>query len=127
MKKSPSAVDRYIGARVRARRVQIGVSQERLGDALGITFQQIQKYEKGANRMGASRLQQAATALGVPVSHFYDGAPDGQGMALAEAPQASYTPVLTTEEAALLAAFRRVNDQTVRKRMLQLVEAMAAE
>jgi transcriptional regulator with XRE-family HTH domain len=127
MKKSPSAVDRYIGARVRARRVQIGVSQERLGDALGITFQQIQKYEKGANRMGASRLQQAATALGVPVSHFYDGAPDAQGMALAEAPQAAYTPAVTTEEAALLAAFRRVSDSTVRKRMLLLIEAMAAE
>jgi transcriptional regulator with XRE-family HTH domain len=127
MKKSPSAVDRHIGARVRARRVQVGLSQEKLGDALGITFQQIQKYEKGANRMGASRLQQAATALGVPVGHFYDGAPGAIMGGFIDHPPPIVQDPLTQEEAALLTAFRRLTDSKLRRRVQQLVEAMAEE
>lgn len=75
MQKSPSPVDRYVGSRVKMRRMLISMSQEKLGDALGITFQQVQKYERGTNRIGASRLHRIAQILGVPVTFFYEGAP----------------------------------------------------
>jgi transcriptional regulator with XRE-family HTH domain len=74
-KKKPNATDIHVGARVRMRRMQLGMSQEKLGDAVSVTFQQVQKYEKGANRMGSSRLQQFSDVLGVPVAWFFDGAP----------------------------------------------------
>ena len=78
-KKAPNPTDKHVGARVRMRRMMLGMSQEKLGDALGLTFQQVQKYEKGANRIGASRLQQIAHILQVPVSFFFDGAPNAPG------------------------------------------------
>ncbi len=74
MAKSPNPIDKHVGARVRMRRIMVGMSQEKLGEALGITFQQIQKYEKGTNRIGASRLQAAARILAVPVNYFFEGA-----------------------------------------------------
>src|SRR5215203_3936227 len=77
--KEPQDVDRHVGSRVRMQRMAIGVSHEKLGVACGITFQQIQKYEKGTNRMGASRLHQIARVLQVPVEFFYEGAPSGPG------------------------------------------------
>jgi transcriptional regulator with XRE-family HTH domain len=77
--KSPSPIDIHVGSRVRKRRMMLGMSQEKLGDALGLTFQQIQKYEKGINRMGASRLQQAADLLGVPVPFLKAGTLDPTG------------------------------------------------
>src|SRR5262245_35868745 len=76
MQKRPSPIDQYVGARVRMQRQLLEMSQTKLGDALGLTFQQIQKYEKGANRIGASRLQQIAHILQVPVSFFFEGAPN---------------------------------------------------
>src|SRR3954453_23874231 len=72
--KEPQPIDRHVGARIRHKRMMLGVSQEALGDALGVTFQQVQKYEKGMNRVGASRLQAIANFLEVPVSYFFDGA-----------------------------------------------------
>ena len=75
--KEPQDVDRHVGSRVRMQRMAIAMSQEKLGDACGITFQQIQKYEKGTNRMGASRLHQIARILQVPVEFFYEGVPSG--------------------------------------------------
>src|SRR5215467_14082693 len=75
-KKTPNPIDKHVGARVRMRRMMVGMSQEKLGDALGLTFQQVQKYEKGTNRIGASRLQQIASILQVPVAFFFEGAPD---------------------------------------------------
>src|SRR5690606_11839835 len=77
MNKPPNATDRHAGRRVRMRRMMLGMSQERLGDALGIRFQQVQKYEKGTNRMSAGRLQQIAASLQVPVALFFEGQPDG--------------------------------------------------
>ena len=74
-KKSPNPIDKHVGGRVRMQRMALGMSQEKLGDAIGLTFQQVQKYEKGANRISASRLQQIAHVLGVPVTYFFDGAP----------------------------------------------------
>src|SRR5436190_23724934 len=78
-KKAPNPTDKHVGARVRMRRMMLGMSQEKLGDALGLTFQQVQKYEKGANRIGASRLQQISNILQVPVSFFFEGAPQAPG------------------------------------------------
>ena len=75
-KKAPNPIDKHVGSRVRMRRMMLAMSQEKLGDALGLTFQQVQKYEKGTNRIGASRLQQIANILQVPVSFFFEGAPD---------------------------------------------------
>src|SRR5579884_3539019 len=74
-KKAPNPIDKHVGSRVRMRRMMLGMSQEKLGDAIGLTFQQVQKYEKGSNRIGASRLQQIALILQVPVSFFFEGAP----------------------------------------------------
>src|SRR5215471_17338234 len=74
-KKTPNAIDRHVGSRLRMRRVLMGMSQEKLGEHLGVTFQQVQKYEKGMNRMGASRLQNASRALEVPVEFFFRDAP----------------------------------------------------
>ena len=79
MKKSPNDADRNIGSRMRARRIAIGMSQEKLGDMLGLTFQQVQKYEKGVNRVGAGRLLDIAAILQVPVAYFYEGLPTGDG------------------------------------------------
>src|SRR5215212_7547401 len=90
--KAPNPTDRHVGSRVRMRRMMLSMSQEKLGDALGLTFQQVQKYEKGTNRIGASRLQQIANILQVPVAFFFEGAPnagapsDGMG----EAPSPAY-------------------------------------
>jgi transcriptional regulator with XRE-family HTH domain len=75
--KAPNPVDKYVGSRVRMRRIMLGMSQEKLGEALGLTFQQIQKYEKGTNRVGASRIQQISEILQVPVSFLFEGGPTG--------------------------------------------------
>src|SRR5687767_10076610 len=76
--KAPSPIDKHVGSRVRMQRILVGLSQEKLGDALGLTFQQVQKYEKGTNRIGASRLHSIAGVLGVPIDFFYRGVPSGQ-------------------------------------------------
>jgi transcriptional regulator with XRE-family HTH domain len=88
-KKQPNPIDIHVGSRVRLRRMMLSMSQEKLGEQLGITFQQIQKYEKGTNRIGASRLQHIARVLSVPVSFFFEDAPGGTGevTGMAEAPQ----------------------------------------
>jgi transcriptional regulator with XRE-family HTH domain len=101
------------------------MSQEKLGESLGITFQQVQKYEKGSNRMGAGRLQQVAILLGVPVAYLYEGAPDvppvGDDATLTSLPSV----ILAADEAALIESFRRLTDAKLRRRVQQLVEAMA--
>src|SRR5882757_6007850 len=75
-KKAPNPIDKHVGSRVRMRRMMLSMSQEKLGDALRLTFQQVQKYEKCTNRIGASRLQQISNILQVPVAFFFEGAPD---------------------------------------------------
>jgi transcriptional regulator with XRE-family HTH domain len=91
-KKAPNPIDTHVGACVRMRPMMLGMSQEKLGDALGLTFQQIQKYEKGANRIGASRLQAISRILQAPISFFFEGAPEiaGQLDEMTEAPSPSY-------------------------------------
>jgi transcriptional regulator with XRE-family HTH domain len=91
-KKSPNPVDKHVGRRVRMRRMMLAMSQEKLGNALGLTFQQVQKYEKGTNRIGASRLQQISHILQVPVAFFFEGAPNLHGSTdrMKDAPSPSY-------------------------------------
>ena len=93
--KAPNPVDKYVGSRVRMRRIMLGMSQEKLGEALGLTFQQVQKYEKGTNRVGASRLQQISEILQVPVSFLFDGGPSGMvnGEGLAKALRPPMFPI----------------------------------
>ncbi|KAA5602486.1 helix-turn-helix domain-containing protein [Blastochloris sulfoviridis] len=127
--KSPNPVDKHVGARVRMRRMMIGMSQERLGDSLGITFQQVQKYEKGTNRVGASRLQQISKTLGVPVSFFFEGAPDldGTDISFNDAASPPYVSefLSTAEGLSLTRAFTRIRDARVRRRIVELVETLA--
>lgn len=129
IKKTPNPVDKHVGSRVRMRRVLIGMSQEKLGEALGITFQQIQKYEKGTNRIGASRMQQIATVMGVPVSYFFDDAPTGDAKAsgFGESAGSDYVVdfLTTTEGLQLNRSFVRISDPKVRRKIVELVSALA--
>jgi transcriptional regulator with XRE-family HTH domain len=88
--KAPSPIDIHVGSRLRTRRVALGMTQATLGERLGLTFQQVQKYEKGKNRMGASRLQQAADVLGVAVPFFFEGGTDGPFKSVGRAPSSAY-------------------------------------
>ena len=112
-KKAPNPIDKHVGSRVRMRRMMLAMSQEKLGDALGLTFQQVQKYEKGTNRIGASRLQQISHILQVPVSFFFDGAPIIAGMpraeGVSEAPSPAYVSdfLATSDGLALTKADRK--------------------
>jgi transcriptional regulator with XRE-family HTH domain len=130
-KKTPNPTDKHVGSRVRMRRMMLGMSQEKLGDALSLTFQQVQKYEKGTNRIGASRLQQIAHFLQVPVSFFFEGAPDlPTGPAgMTEAPSPSYVSdfLATSEGLALTKAFMRIKDPKLRRRIVDLVLQIAGE
>jgi transcriptional regulator with XRE-family HTH domain len=133
MKKVPNPIDRHVGSRVRLRRMLLGVSQEKLGEALGLTFQQIQKYEKGTNRISASRLQNIAKILGVQVAFFFEGAPLGDAVAgsggMAESAGPGYVAdfLSTSEGVQLNKAFIRITDPKVRRRVIDLVESLASD
>ncbi|RLQ86983.1 helix-turn-helix domain-containing protein [Notoacmeibacter ruber] len=129
IKKKPNPIDIHVGSRIRLRRNMIGMSQEKLGDNLGITFQQIQKYEKGTNRVGASRLQAISEILQVPVSFFFEGAPGHEGKAgggFSEASSANYVVdfLNSTEGLQLNRAFIKIGDPKVRRRVIDLVRAL---
>ncbi len=131
-KKAPNPTDKHVGARVRMRRMMLSMSQEKLGDALGLTFQQVQKYEKGANRIGASRLQQIAHILQVPVSFFFDGAPNVPGQTtdgFSEAPSPAYVAdfLATSDGLALTKAFMGIKDAKLRRRIVDLVQQIAGD
>jgi transcriptional regulator with XRE-family HTH domain len=131
-KKAPNPTDKHVGARVRMRRMMLSMSQEKLGDALGLTFQQVQKYEKGANRIGASRLQQIAHILQVPVAFFFEGAPNApgqQGDGLSEAPSPAYVAdfLATSDGLALTKAFMGIKNAKLRRRIVDLVEQIAGD
>lgn len=123
---NPNPIDVHVGARVRLRRTLLGMSQERLGEALGLTFQQVQKYERGANRVGASRLFDLARALQVPVGFFFDDLPDG----VAEggppsAPTPDDDPMQRRETIELVRAFYRIDDSMARRRLFELTRSIA--
>jgi len=132
-KKAPNPIDKHVGSRVRMRRMMLGMSQGKLGNALGLTFQQVQKYEKGTNRIGASRLQQISHILQVPVSFFFEGAPSVGGAArvegMSEAPSPAYVSdfLATSDGLALTKAFMRISDSKLRRRIVDLVEQIASD
>jgi len=130
-KKQPNPIDTHVGSRVRLRRMMLGMSQEKLGEALGITFQQIQKYEKGTNRIGASRLQHIATVLSVPVAFFFEDAPrtPTEAAGFAEARPVDYIVdfLSSSEGIQLNKAFIRIKDSKLRRRVIDLVRAIAGD
>ena len=130
-KKAPNPIDKHVGSRVRMRRMMLSMSQEKLGDALGLTFQQVQKYEKGTNRIGASRLQAIANILQVPVSFFFEGAPHtpGQSSGLGEAPSPAYVSdfLATSDGLSLTKSFMRIKNSKLRRRIVDLVEQIAGD
>jgi transcriptional regulator with XRE-family HTH domain len=128
--KKPNPIDIHVGSRVRLRRTMLGMSQEKLGESLGITFQQIQKYEKGANRIGASRLQEIANVLNTPVSFFFDDAPSGQkthGGGFSDSDSANYVVnfLSSSEGLQLNRAFVKIKDPKVRRKIVEMVRALA--
>jgi transcriptional regulator with XRE-family HTH domain len=126
MTKKANPIDGQVGNRVRIRRMLIGMSQEKLGDLLGLTFQQVQKYEKGINRIGAGRLFEIARILDVPIDFFYDGVgATSDGVGEARAPVMEF--VSSTEGLQLSLAFMKIRDPKVRKRVLDLVKSLAEE
>jgi transcriptional regulator with XRE-family HTH domain len=126
--KPPNPVDVHVGGRVRMRRIEIDMSQEILGQHLGLSFQQIQKYEKGMNRIGASRLQQIATLLGVPVGYFFEGAPGGHDEGEREQTMTgSFLEFLGTRDGqSLIESFSKISDAKLRRSIIDLVERMAS-
>jgi transcriptional regulator with XRE-family HTH domain len=129
--KAPNPVDKYVGSRVRMRRIMLGMSQEKLGEALGLTFQQIQKYEKGTNRVGASRIQQISEVLQVPVSFLFEGGPsgivNGNGNGYGDGASPAYVSdfLATSEGLALTRAFTRIPTTKLRRSIVDLVEQIA--
>src|SRR5215510_641788 len=131
VKKAPNPIDKHVGSRVRMRRMMLGMSQEKLGDALDLTFQQVQKYERGANRIGASRLQQISHILQVRVAFFFEGAPN------ASAPHGSNGNALSTAQIddfvsdldglRLVRAFMRIDNAALRRRIVVLVQGIAGD
>ena len=130
--KTPDPIDIHVGSRVRLRRTMLGLSQEKLGDSLGITFQQIQKYEKGTNRMGASRLQNIAVILKTPVAFFFEDAPQSvdntAGEEINEASSPNYVVdfLSSSEGVQLNRAFMKIEDVNIRRRIIELVKALSS-
>jgi len=131
-KKKPNPIDVHVGSRIRLRRNMLGLSQEKLGESLGITFQQIQKYEKGTNRVGASRLQAISSILNVPVSFFFEDAPGSASntqAGFAEDNEATYVVdfLSSNEGVQLTRAFTKIADPKVRRKIIDLVKSLAAD
>jgi transcriptional regulator with XRE-family HTH domain len=128
----PSPIDVHVGSRVRLRRTLLGMSQEKLGEALGLTFQQVQKYERGVNRIGASRLFDLARVLDVPIGFFFDDMPDAMGGAsrsrpagFAEMQDGFEDDTLHRRETLeLVRAYYRITDPSVRKRVFELIKSL---
>lgn len=133
MSKEPNPIDRHVGNRVRMQRILLNMSQEKLGEALGITFQQVQKYEKGINRISASRLQQISQILKVPPSFFFQNAPavkpasDPEASGFSDVASSQYIVdcLSTSEGLQLNRAFARINEPKTRKRIVELVATIA--
>lgn len=132
----PSPIDVHVGSRIRLRRTLLGMSQERLGEALGLTFQQVQKYERGVNRVGASRLFDLSRVLDVPISFFFDDMPDSLASTFGGVPSRRATSLSDhsdpfgddtlsrRETLELVRAYYRITDTSVRKRVFELIKSM---
>jgi transcriptional regulator with XRE-family HTH domain len=128
--KDPNPTDKHVGSRVRMRRLMLGMSQEKLADKLGITFQQVQKYEKGTNRISASRLQHASHILDVPVSFFFEVASElgGHGRGNGASASTGYIDgfLATSDGLALVKAFMQIDDPALRRSIVRVVEGIAS-
>ncbi len=131
MASNPNPVDIHVGGRIRLRRTLLGMSQGKRGKAIGLTFQQVQKYERGTNRGGSSRLFQLAKVLNVPVSFFFDDMPNevsGGKSAFAEPGKPfEHNPFTKRETLELVRAYHKIGDRSVRKRVFELVKAIASD
>jgi transcriptional regulator with XRE-family HTH domain len=131
MTKAPDPTDKHVGSRVRMRRLMVGMRQTKLAEALGITFQQVQKYEKGTNRISSSRLQNISNLLQVPVGFFFDGAPQATGGRndLRKLPSPAYVSefLATSDGHKLMKSFMLIKDRKLRRSIVHLVEGMAAD
>ena len=129
--KKPDPIDAHVGSRVRLRRMLVGMSQERLGESMGLTFQQVQKYEKGANRIGASRLHHISKILDVPVGYFFDEAPAVEersttpGLSEPESEEFVLEFLNTREGLELNRAFTKISSAKVRKCVVDLVRSLS--
>lgn len=127
MKKIPNAIDVHVGSRIRLRRTMLGMSQEKLGDGLGLTFQQVQKYEKGTNRVGASRLQHIAELLDVPIPFFFEGGPGAISDGTDSGSSVLTEFMKSREGIALAAAFSAIEDKRVRQTVLNLIRSLGVD
>ena len=125
--RSPNPVDLHVGARIRMRRKLLGISQERLAEQLHLTFQQVQKYERGANRVSASKLYEIARALEAPVAYFFDGLADTGASPADGGAEYVHDLVMTPEGMELAAMFPKIRRGRVRRRVLDLVKALAEQ
>ena len=125
--KTPNPIDLHVGGRLRMRRKLLGMSQDDIGKALGLTFQQVQKYERGTNRVSASKLYEAAKALQVPVEYFFEGLSHLDATTDATAEQFVHGFLMTTDGAQLAEAFPRIADPKVRRTVLELVQTLGDE
>jgi transcriptional regulator with XRE-family HTH domain len=124
----PNPVDRHVGLRIRMRRKELGISQERLAESIGLTFQQVQKYERAANRVSASKLWEMSRALSTSIGYFYEGLGEGMETAGSNVPRESMQDFLMTPEGIELASvFPKIAKGRVRRKILDLVRAMAGE
>lgn len=127
MQKKSNAIDQHVGSRIRLRRMSLRMSQEKLGESLGVTFQQVQKYEKGTNRVGASRLQKIAEVLNAPISFFFEEAPGALHSPIETVETSSLSKVLASKEfLSLVNSFSAIRDPKVRQKVVDLVDALAA-
>ena len=128
-KKAPNPTDKHVGSRVRMRRMMLAMSQEKLGDALGLTFQQVQKYENGKNRIGGSRLQHISQILQAPAAFFFEGVPQARGQhhGPTDAPSPQYVSdyLATSDGLQLTKAFMQIPDAKLRRSIVTLVENIA--
>lgn len=120
----PDPVDLYVGSRVRMRRTVLGLSQEKLADQLGITFQQVQKYENGSNRVGSSRLYAISRILSVPVSFMFDGYDESGRLAVSEDVSKFDKQMRSRETIELMKAYYNIKDENLRRKVLEMVKAM---
>lgn len=126
--KSPSGIDRIVGQRLRWRRRELRLTQEQLGERLGLTFQQVQKYEKGVNRVSAGRLFEMASQLSVPIAYFFEGADEvvSSQLAMRETGNAPELPIIDAQSMELIAAFQKIDDPDLRRSLLHTIRAAAS-
>lgn len=128
--KIPSGIDRIVGQRLRWRRRELKLTQEQLGEKIGLTFQQVQKYEKGVNRISAGRLFELSQVLGITITYFYEGVDDllsdTRQMSVHEDDHPPSLPILDGEAMELVTAFQRIDDKALRRSLLETIRAAAA-